>query len=78
LADDNEAQSNQGLGEVNATRRSIELVEMMQGKSTFLPGECLDKLDKQSAIVLESNPVREDRLRWQKSAEAVVPILMEQ
>lgn len=23
--------------------------------------------------MLESNPVREDRLRWQESAEAVVP-----
>src|SRR3989304_5239913 len=48
-------------------------VTRMQGKSTILPGECLDRLDKQPAIALKGNPVREGRLRWQESAEAIVP-----
>ena len=40
-------------------------------------GQCAEKVNVlylgRPVIKLESNPVREDRLRWQGSAEAIVP-----
>jgi hypothetical protein len=65
LASDNKAQCNQGLDGVNVAR--------VQRKSTFLPGECLDRLDNQPVVRLTSNSDSDVRLRRQGSAEAIVP-----